>query len=346
MPPAPSKAQVMNIFEETKALSDVNSINISQFFSLDSGVPSHLAQATYYVLQPKQELKITIPPLTRHFAFLVFGNGALYMQSEGKLLNQWDCFAFAPVLRDFGSNGDGRRTYTLVGGKEGGGILFVNDSLGVTEQDIDTAPPPFPTTISSYDVTTWSGQGVRTTKKATLTGLSDLARPLPDYTPTPNPSDPPPLMFNATLEVLIPGTQSSYPHAHSAEDEFIIVLAGKGRYWCDGEEPERVIQAGDCIGWKAGTGLSHALINDGDGPQGEGANLVLLTLGENRPTADKLYYPTKLQNRRHEKWWWKNVPKSPVGGAPDLPRFPRLESMQYPVWETKPTIFRNREVMK
>ncbi|KAG8796983.1 DNA repair protein rad16 [Serendipita sp. 399] len=136
MPSTPSKAQVVNLFEETKALSDVNFINISQFFSLDSGVPSHLAQATYHILKPKQELKITIPPLTRHFAFLVFGNGALYMQSEGKLLNQWDCFALAPVLRDFGLSSDGHRTYTLVGGKEGGGMLFINDSLGVSEQHI------------------------------------------------------------------------------------------------------------------------------------------------------------------------------------------------------------------
>ncbi|KAG8750877.1 hypothetical protein FRC14_008325 [Serendipita sp. 396] len=75
-----------------------------------------------------------------------------------------------------------------------------------------------------------------------------------------------PLVFNAILEVPISGIRPSYPHAHLAEDEFVIILTGKGSYQCTGEELGRAIETGNYNRWKDGTWLSHALANDGNRP--------------------------------------------------------------------------------
>ncbi|KAG8825162.1 hypothetical protein FRC18_010370 [Serendipita sp. 400] len=83
-----------------------------------------------------------------------------------------------------------------------------------------------------------------------------------------------PLVFNAILEVPISGTRPSYPHAHLAEDEFVIILTGKGSYQCTGEELGRAIETGNYTRWKNGPWLSHALANDGHGPHEAGANII------------------------------------------------------------------------
>lgn len=84
------------------------------------------------------------------------------------------------------------------------------------------------------------------------------------------------LPWNVNIEEYPPGTQSSNAHAHSHEDELVFILSGKGRYWYQGEQPEKILKKGDCIGWKAGTGLSHTILNDGEGPNGEGKRMIAL----------------------------------------------------------------------
>lgn len=83
-------------------------------------------------------------------------------------------------------------------------------------------------------------------------------------------SSPPTKFWGFNRERIPPGTQSSYAHTHSSEDELVLVLSGKARYWHHGEEPERVLKRGDCIGWKAGTGICHALLNDASDENGTG----------------------------------------------------------------------------
>jgi hypothetical protein len=78
------------------------------------------------------------------------------------------------------------------------------------------------------------------------------------------------LPWNVNIKQHPPGTQSSNAHCHLAEDEFVFVLSGRARYWHQGEVPEKVVRRGDSIGWKAGTGLCHSLLNDGDGSNGQG----------------------------------------------------------------------------
>ena len=60
--------------------------------------------------------------------------------------------------------------------------------------------------------------------------------------------------------VLQPGKRSSWPHAHSKEEEFIFVLEGKPQVWIDGHLYD--LKPGDCVGLPAGTGHAHTLINN------------------------------------------------------------------------------------
>jgi len=89
--------------------------------------------------------------------------------------------------------------------------------------------------------------------------------------------------FGVNLLRLPPGAWSSQRHWHSAEDEFIYVLAGEVILATDaGEE---VLRAGDCAGFKAGVRDGHHLKN---GSQGEA---VVLEIGSRRSSEDEGEYP-------------------------------------------------------
>jgi len=307
----PPATRIINMFEMTKTLGGLPQYSLSSAFFGDSSS----IESVYSPLPPAKEIKCTVQPHVHHFVFIVHGNGAIYTEKDAKVLSQWDCFGFPP--------GNTERTYTLVGGKEGGGFVIISDRDALENIDLHTEPPSFPTIVHSYNVTQWEGKGIRTTKKAVLTDLIDTNCVSEQKRP-----------WNVTLECLLPGTQSSYPHAHSAEDEFVVVLAGKARYWCDGEEPEGILQAGDCVGWEKGTGIAHCIINDADGPQGEGAVVVLLNFGESNPK-DLLYYPTKADDEHftNSEWSWKDHPRPSLGRASSVPKYPRGADIPYPVWE-------------
>ncbi|PVF92888.1 hypothetical protein CPB86DRAFT_768696 [Serendipita vermifera] len=325
-PPLYPPRRVINLFEETKATTGITQVDLSSAFDLPR------IASIYSILPPKKEIKCTVQPHVHHFVFMVNGSGALYTDTEAKQLTQWDCFAFPPSKT--------ARSYTLVGSKEGGGFVIVSDKHPLADTTLDRNPPEFPTIVSSYDKTEWTGTGVHTKKKAVLTSLTDISCTKSSMR-----------QWNVTIECLLPGTQTSYPHAHSEEDEFVVVLAGKARYWYNGEEPEQLLVAGDCAGWKAGTGVAHAILNDADGPNThDGAVVVLLTFGEVKDN-DKLYYPTKFHERQAaadatSKGFWKGGPKMPVGGAADVPRFARTEGMPYPVWESKGRNIVAKEIKK
>src|ERR1700761_2065016 len=98
-----------------------------------------------------------------------------------------------------------------------------------------------------------AGKGTRSRQSATLTKLCKIW-------PTESGDYP----WNMNLEVLPPGTKTSVSHAHSHEDESLFMLRGKARYWHHGTVPEPILTIGDYVGWKAGTGIAHNVINDGD----------------------------------------------------------------------------------
>jgi uncharacterized cupin superfamily protein len=79
-----------------------------------------------------------------------------------------------------------------------------------------------------------------------------------------------------------PGKESFVPHAHRGTEEFVFILAGRGRAWIGAEEYD--VGPGDYIGYPI-DGTPHHLRNVGDD------DLVFLQGGE-RATLDVVDFPT------------------------------------------------------
>lgn len=89
--------------------------------------------------------------------------------------------------------------------------------------------------------------------------------------------------FGVNLLRVSPGGWSSQRHWHTAEDEFIMVLAGSVVLVTDaGEE---TLHAGDCAGFKAGAADAHHLQNRSD------EDAMILEVGARRPDDDEVFYP-------------------------------------------------------
>jgi uncharacterized cupin superfamily protein len=65
--------------------------------------------------------------------------------------------------------------------------------------------------------------------------------------------------FGVNLTELEPGAISALLHSHSAQDEFIFVLEGNPTLIVGGKEFQLAPE--DCMGFKAGSGIAHQLIN-------------------------------------------------------------------------------------
>ncbi|MFI4866571.1 MAG: cupin domain-containing protein [Steroidobacterales bacterium] len=89
--------------------------------------------------------------------------------------------------------------------------------------------------------------------------------------------------FGVNLLSLPPGTWSSQRHWHSAEDEFIWVVAGEVVLVTD--QGEEVLRSGDCAGFKAGVTDGHHLQNRSAHPA------TILEIGSRRPDTDLVDYP-------------------------------------------------------
>ncbi len=88
--------------------------------------------------------------------------------------------------------------------------------------------------------------------------------------------------FGVNMTHLPAGQWSSQRHWHTAEDEFVYVLEGELVLVTDaGEE---ILRAGDCAGFKAGTGDGHHLQNRTD------RVAVYLEIGARR-SDDEVIYP-------------------------------------------------------
>src|SRR5471030_3047101 len=61
-------------------------------------------------------------------------------------------------------------------------------------------------------------------------------------------------------ERLPPGRRTSYPHAESAEEEFVYVIEGAPDVWLDGRLHR--LGPGDAVGFPAGTGLVLTFLNN------------------------------------------------------------------------------------
>jgi uncharacterized cupin superfamily protein len=89
--------------------------------------------------------------------------------------------------------------------------------------------------------------------------------------------------FGVNLLRLPPGNWSSQRHWHSAEDEFVWVLAGEVVLVTDAGE--QTLRSGDCAGFAAGVPNGHHLQNR------SGQEALLLEVGSRRPAEDGCQYP-------------------------------------------------------
>lgn len=106
-------------------------------------------------------------------------------------------------------------------------------------------------------------------------------------------------------ERLLPGRRTSYPHAESAEEEFVYVIEGAPDVWLDGELHR--LASGDAVGFPAGTGQCHTFINNTD------SEVRLLVVGETAKSANRIFYPRNPEQKPRRTDWWDDVPARPMG---------------------------------
>ena len=88
--------------------------------------------------------------------------------------------------------------------------------------------------------------------------------------------------FGVNLTQLAPGAVSALLHHHSKQDEFIYILQGSPTLLLG--EKEYLLNAGDCMGFKAGTGLAHQLAN-------RSQTLAVYIEAGDRTVNDEVEYP-------------------------------------------------------
>lgn len=84
-----------------------------------------------------------------------------------------------------------------------------------------------------------------------------------------------------------PGKRTSFPHAESAEEEFVYVIEGEIDAWLDGDR-----------------------------------EALLLSGGEADKASGRIYYPLHPGRRNDMPWsrWWDDVPQRPRGAHDGKPR--------------------------
>jgi uncharacterized cupin superfamily protein len=88
--------------------------------------------------------------------------------------------------------------------------------------------------------------------------------------------------FGVNLTELAPGACSALLHHHTRQDEFVFIVAGTPTLVLD--DQEHALRAGDCCGFKAGTGVGHQLVNRSE-------DLVLYIEIGDRTAGDYATYP-------------------------------------------------------
>jgi uncharacterized cupin superfamily protein len=88
--------------------------------------------------------------------------------------------------------------------------------------------------------------------------------------------------FGVNLTELAPGAASAVLHHHTKQDEFVYVVSGTPTLMLD--DKAYVLRAGDCCGFKAGSGIGHQLVNRSAEP------VLYLEIGD-RTDGDQAAYP-------------------------------------------------------
>ena len=114
---------------------------------------------------------------------------------------------------------------------------------------------------------------------------------------------------------LLPGRRTSFPHAESAEEEFVYVIAGTPDVWLDGDLHR--LAPGDGVGFPAGTGQAHTFLNNTE------ADVELLVVGDRSKAENRIVYPLNPERKAFHEDWWDDAPARELGphdGLPDARR--------------------------
>jgi uncharacterized cupin superfamily protein len=113
-------------------------------------------------------------------------------------------------------------------------------------------------------------------------------------------------------ELLPPGRRTSWPHSEKTEEEFVYVIEGNPDCWLDGVLHR--LEAGDAVGFPAGTGIAHVFINNTD------SDVRLLVVGDTHRADNKVDYPLHpKRNAEIGDLHWHDVPKHELGEHDGLP---------------------------
>lgn len=88
--------------------------------------------------------------------------------------------------------------------------------------------------------------------------------------------------FGVNWTQLAPGAISALLHHHAKQDEFIYILEGQPTLVLG--EQELQMKPGDCVGFRAGAGVAHQLVN-------RSAQIVTYIEVGDRSKGDKVNYP-------------------------------------------------------
>jgi uncharacterized cupin superfamily protein len=102
--------------------------------------------------------------------------------------------------------------------------------------------------------------------------------------------------FGVNMTTLHPGGSSALRHAHSKQDEFIYVVAGHPTLL--DENGRTPLAPGMCVGFKAGTGNAHCLVNESQ------EEVTYLEVGD-RSAGDEVSYPDDDLVARFVEGGWR-----------------------------------------
>jgi len=129
------------------------------------------------------------------------------------------------------------------------------------------------------------------------------------------------------FERLPPGRRSSFPHAHTHEEEFVFLLKGRLTVWLDGFT--KVIAPGSFAAFPSNTGFAHTLINNTDD------EVIYLCVGETQDFHDeKIIYPLnplRQSECRRKGWYWDDLTRPITGSHSAQPAQPRKEHIRFQI---------------
>jgi uncharacterized cupin superfamily protein len=102
-----------------------------------------------------------------------------------------------------------------------------------------------------------------------------------------------------------PGRRTSYPHAESAEEEFVFVIEGRPDAWIEGVLHS--LSPGDSVAFPAGTGICHTFLNN------TAEEVRLLVVGEKPKSENRIRYPLNQAYELTREDRWPDAPPRPMG---------------------------------